>query len=263
MITVFHRPRKTHKEDKEIFDEEGEVIGVESVDVEEEPTSSFELDENSEEVILKYKTICCERPVTGKFVLNKLLYKGKVIMCAIIQTDERDKQVVYPMHERVDSNSVSRPSAKAYDENFIAKVCFEEDGDVNIFLFHRIDNVKGFTNYKIGSDETSTGRLLEASPIFKDTYESSRKKGRMLQHLDIYNSASYLEAQCDAITRVVRNMVEALELQDKVDSDAWSVLLAADERSVMNIKSVEKCLKEITTHKQNVRKLQKKLYAEK
>ena len=254
MITIFHRPRKTHWSSEE-YEENGEKL-IRSVEVEEEPTTKFSIEDTPSELKIKYYTPCCELPVEGEFVLNKAQYKGQVIFCAIIQTDERNKQIVYPHFGRTTSESATRTYGKSFDENFLARVCFETNGDINIFLFHRIDNVSGFKNVIVKPDETSVGVLVKNSKVFAEGYKKHKIKAKMLGNLDSFNSLAYLEVQVDALTRALLQLQES----GKISEDIVDLLQVGDKASVLNVKRLEKCEEEITKHKTNVRNLQKKFY---
>lgn len=258
MIKVFHRPRKTHTVTKTVENEDGSLSAV-PYTYEDTPTSSFTLKEQDGNIVFGYKTLCCEAPTEGEFVLNKQEYKGRAVHCAIIQADVRNKQVIYDLYGRTTSDSSTRPISKAFDENFLGKFCFEENGDVTVFLYHRIDDVPGVENHQLSPDQTSTGVLLENSPLFKKIYTKHQTKARMLSGLDQLDSLAYLEVQVDALTRALLRLYN----NQALDPELMLILQTSDAYSVLDIKPQEGCVNEITNKKARVRDLQQQFYAEK
>ena len=133
------------------------------------------------------------------------------------------------------------------------------NGDINIFLFHRIDDVSGFKNVIVTPDETSVGVLVKNSKVFAEGYNKHKIKAKMLGNLDSFNSLAYLEVQVDALTRALLQLQES----GKINEDIIDLLQSGDRVSVLKVKTLEKCKEEITKHKTNVRNLQKKFYDEK
>ncbi len=254
-IKIYHRPRKTRDIKVQVEHENGDVVW-EKQTIEETPITSFQMEDTDEAVILHYKTKHRELPTEGTFVVNKAEWAGKIMECAIIQTDVPHDQVMYQLYHRIDSDYAYRRKPRAKEDNVLAKFCFEENGDINVFLFHRIDNVDGFENVVLKEKEGSSELLYRDSPLFRKTFDKNKAKGQMMRYIDIYASFAYFEVQIDALTDVVIQMAE----KEGIESDSLKILKAAQDQSVLKIKALESCLEEINTYKKNVRDQQGKYF---
>ena len=79
------------------------------------------------------------------------------------------------------------------------------------------------------------------------------ERNDIIEDIDIYNTVAYLEAQVDALTRLV------LKLTDK-DTDEVNILKEADKYSVLDIKTTDNMIKEFKEDKGNARKRQTAFY---
>lgn len=251
-IRLYHRPRKTRQVEQTLNLENGDVI-KKLVTIEDEPITSFKIEDTDEAVILHYKTKHRELPVEGTFTVNKAEWAGKIMECTLIQTDVPHAQVMYELYHRIDFDYAYRRKPRAKEDNVLAKFCFEENGDINVFLFHRIDNVDGFENIILKEEEGSSELLYRDSPLFRKTFDKNKAKGEMMRYIDIFASFAYFEVQIDALTDVVLKIAE----KEGIESDSVKILKTAQEQSVLKMKSLESCLEEINTYKKNVRDRQK------
>lgn len=96
--------------------------------------------------------------------------------------------------------------------------------------------------------------MCDNSEFCKNKINKHRKKcEEAVFWLDPYASIAYLEAQVDALTRLV------LKLTDK-DTDEVNILKEADKYSVLDIKTTDNMIKEFREDKGNARKRQTAFY---
>ena len=96
--------------------------------------------------------------------------------------------------------------------------------------------------------------MCDNSEFCKNKINKHRKKcEEAIFWLDPYASIAYLEAQVDALTRLV------LKLTDK-DTDEVNILKEADKYSVLDIKTTDNMIKEFKEDKGNARKRQTAFY---
>lgn len=122
----------------------------------------------------------------------------------------------------------------------VDKPAFE--GDVEYIEFN-FEKDKSFVHRMSGASEFVKSRV--------DRYYEKRKD--IIEDIDIYNTVSYLEAQVDALTRLV------LKLTDK-DTDEVNILKEADKYSVLDIKTTDNMIREFKEDKGNARKRQTAFY---
>lgn len=253
MIHIYHRPRKTHEVIDHETQEDGSIKEITKT-IEDEPTSKFSVSDSEESLHINFKTLFMEKSIEDSFDLAKKTYKGKVIYCGILQSSSTTYRVViYPLMEMITATSLNEAKAVAKNETPIAKVCFEENGDINIFFYHRIDDVEGGENTVIDALENSTIVLKEHSEVFSKIYKKYALKGNMLSQIDPLNTLVYLEVQIDALSKLVKEVWEAL---GRASTSETQILDESLKYSVLNTKTLESCLEEINTHKANIRTLQ-------
>lgn len=131
---------------------------------------------------------------------------------------------------------------------------YVENGEAVVLLLKECDPIDGFENEAIDRSLSSTGWLLNKCPNLAERYTKLKKKASMLNNVDLYRSVSYLEAQVDLLTRIVLKLTEGQDIEGR------SVLMKADENSVLGIKPSEALLLEFTENKKYIREIQEKYY---
>jgi hypothetical protein len=105
-------------------------------------------------------------------------------------------------------------------------------------------------------------------PLFGSSFNSSffkikKAKRDLISDLDYSVSLAYLEAQVDILSKLMFTLLDAhSEITGSIGEYA-DIKRAVSNTSVLNIKSIAKCLEEININKQNVRTLQEAYYAAK
>lgn len=119
------------------------------------------------------------------------------------------------------------------------------------------EDIEGVENVVIdGKQEHFISALGTRSPAFAEAFTKYRAKQYMINHTDVYASISYMEAQLDALTRIV--------LAGLADGNPYKPILeAADAHSVLDIKDAGKAVAELNADKAAVRALQKQYYKNK
>lgn len=261
MIKIFHRPRKRHERMVTVEKEDG-TIETKDESYEDTPTSKFSIKEDDSGVVtVDFETLFLENKVSDKFQINKNNYLGKVVYCTLLQSSSSEYRVVkFPIMETATSASLNEAKAVAKNETPLARFCFEENGDINVFFYHRIDNVEGGENIIIKSNENSFVVLREHSAVFAKKYQKFNLKANMLNKIDQLNTLVYLEVQIDAMANLLLRLWK--ESHDEPD-DNVSILEQGSMYSVLNVKSLESCLEEINNNKALVRKLQQQYIEQK
>ena len=139
----------------------------------------------------------------------------------------------------------------------IARISISDDAKDNLVYLNQAYNLKS-NNFEIAPLDknkiTISGIMKQLSPFFAKRFNQWKNKSKIMNTVDIYDSISYLEAQVDALTKLVLKLTTD-------DSEEKKILTAADSSSVLNIKSEDSILKEFQ-NKKLVRDLQKGYYAE-
>lgn len=111
-----------------------------------------------------------------------------------------------------------------------------------------------YIEFNFERDKSFAYRMSEVSSFVKSRVDRYyNKRNDIIEDIDIYNTVAYLEAQVDALTRLV------LKLTDK-DTDEVNILKEADKYSVLDIKTTDNMIKEFREDKGNARKKQTAFY---
>ena len=260
MIKIFHRPRKTHTRNIEAKNEDG-TTKTKTETYEDVPTSKFTVSETDSTIKIGFKTLFLENEVEDSFEIDKTQYVGKIIYCALVQSSTAEYRVaMYPEMQIITSASLNKPRGKAANETPLARICFEEDGDANIFFFHRIDDIEGFENIQIPVNQNSSMFLLEHSEIYKKIRQKYDLKAKMLSEIDQLDTLVYLEIQIDAIASLVLKLWESTQ---KTETNETKILAEGAKHSVLDVKTLESCLEEINRNKTLIRNLQQEYIKQK
>ena len=137
----------------------------------------------------------------------------------------------------------------------IARVFVNKDGsDADIQWMTLVEDKEGVIPREAGLSHMALA--TKHSEYAREIFDSYKKKSALIGELDHRDSISYLEAQVDALTRYVLS----LHNNDSLSPELRAILQAADEQSVLNIKSQEKLVGEMK-HKHHVRNEQQKYYS--
>lgn len=214
----------------------------------------FSLDIADEKVTLSYAGDFSGLITKGSLDINLADYRGRVVQAELVDFYDRHEVVIH------DVFSVADHSLDGIDRRYnprpLVRIAINEDGtDGILYVFGHIDNPpEGIELQERPLDKGVAAFLSELSPFFKTTFEKFRSKKHLVDNTDIRDSLAYIEAQLDALTRIVLELV-------KDDSEARRILAKADESSILDIKPEEKLLSEFD-HKKKLRTYQQAFYTD-
>ena len=136
-------------------------------------------------------------------------YKGKAIQVNIQNTEFVMEMTDYEIFSYVDKYANVKNSQSRRSVFDVARIVFDEDCENIIILFkyhtNEIANVEripfDYINY------TGVGMLKKHSEFFKQLHDKYVNKAKMIIQVDQYNSLSYLEAQVDTLTRIIKLLI--------------------------------------------------------
>jgi hypothetical protein len=170
----------------------------------------------------------------------------------------------------------------------LTELISSRDGLTPMHTFYYTSEIHAFTIYfnnssseyvlvsflptKTNNDYELRNRNEILSKIVEEKYPESEKmfnritvRKNLMFRLDPNNSLAYFEAQLDILSQVVFLMLDNLpDVKNKIDGhfpQFTDFKTAIDEKSVLTVKGVAKCLEEIQTTKSLVRQLQNEYYA--
>lgn len=155
----------------------------------------------------------------------------------------------------------NRLPAKTYSNWDVRQFCImvnDDASDYDVLVCFPAKEVEGYENVISDTMRTWTGLITSMSEIGKNNFDKVQKKSKLLGELDNGNSIAYLEAQVDVLTRYVLNK----HMNDIDDAELRDILLAANQSSILDIKSKEKLIEEMK-HKAHTRAEQLKYYESK
>lgn len=210
----------------------------------------------------KYENITVDKSAT----INFADYKGRVVQITLQTIWEPGTVCISPMYEM--SSRYMEIQNKKNDAVTIARVFVpNKEEDVLVLLEQSCNYTQPFDAVGIECVEfdknkiTKSGIMQSLSPEFLEITKRHEQKQHIISRIDIYNSITYLESQVDALTSLVLNLVQNATLTDEERTKACNVLTEAKKYSVLDIKDIDKVLKEIDIDKNAVREMQKELYA--
>jgi hypothetical protein len=180
---------------------------------------------------------------------------GTVLQAVSLHTDVYDDFAAAEIMRQWDSRTFAlRPRAAGRK---IAVAVKEENGDVFVCLLLDAKEVTSNADETLFFDrsETDNARMIEHSPCYAKRWRDMSVKAPFLSGVDIYNSASYMEAQLDTVTRLLLSI-----LPPEADADLKAVLEAADGHSVLGIKDAAAVKAQMETEKAAFRAKQIKYY---
>lgn len=180
--------------------------------------------------------------------LNLEKYTGKIWEIDLIETDVPTAISIYPIFENHSFGGALPNKTLGRTDIRIARVAIGDDCVVQ--LAHSSAEIEGFENIIMDSEKSSVGHLIAHSETAKSVVEKAKLRSELLTQIDIRNSIAYLEAQVDALTRLIL---------DLTNENAMAILQEADKYSTLESKGLEKLLKEIE-HKKDVREKQAEYY---
>lgn len=134
----------------------------------------------------------------------------------------------------------------------LARIAFDEK-DIHAVLQQRCADVLNVINGEKPEGKNTASVLLQCSPLMQEIAQKIRNRRTVVNHVDIYASVSYLEAQVDTLTRA---MLKLYQENDKLRK----ILAAADKESVLDIKGEDSIIEEFEEDKHNVRNQQQQYY---
>lgn len=217
--------------------------------------------ENVFEFSLVNNNLFCKFQLTSEiekqFLLNIKDYAGLCVEVTLQQLDEKNKLVIYPAFTTYSyANRLANKVLGEGDKRILRIFINESGDDCDVFLMlENTKEVPNFENILIPVGTTYAQVMTEQSNYGKAIYDKVKKKSALLGNLDNGNSIAYLEAQVDVLTRYVLNK----HMNDIDDEELRAILIAANEYSVLDIKSKDKLIDEMT-HKAHTRQEQLKYY---
>ena len=213
---------------------------------------SFSVDGNK--ITLTFTVNFADEMRTKSIDFNLDDYRGKVVQAEMVNFKDRGEIMIHSLYTTADYALDGMDSR--FEPRPIARLALNEDGTDGIF--HVLGHVeKPPDNINLVERDVQTCLpvfLSEKCPFFKAVFEKFLSKKHIADNIDIRDSLAYIEAQLDALTRIVLELVPD-------DSEARRILAKADESSILNIKPEEKLLSEFE-HKEKIRTYQQAFYTD-
>lgn len=230
-----------------------ELVDIETVEITDEETGDIVSE-------IKRNVLCPSYTRYYDVIFEE--YKGKIMElrknfikepCGIFITEKFNRQSV---------NEYQQDGFRSGGSEPILVFSINEDASEIIF-FLRIATYKPeyenaeYIDYEYEYEKSFAYRMSNASDFVKDKVERYyEKRKNVIEDVDIYNTVTYLEAQVDALTRLVIRLAS-----DKYsNTDEMQILKEADKYSVLDIKTISNMVQEFKGDKGNVRKRQTNLY---
>lgn len=207
---------------------------------------AFDLVINTETIIQK----TCNIDITN--------YKGGFVDIVSLSLEDPNTIFVIPSYKAYSYANKLRKQIYNNEDKRLFTIMVNDDGtDCDILICPLITEAN-LPIYRPDSFSTYSKIFTTLSTIGKVNFDKFKNKSALLGNLSNEDSIAYLEAQVDILTRIIINKFkDNPEFQQYMD-----ILQAADQYSILNIKSQENLLKEIE-NKKNVRTEQVTYYAKK
>ena len=195
--------------------------------------------------------------IKNRFTLNIKDFSNSCVEVTLQRLEDPNTLVICPAFSNYAYANRLANRTLGPDDKRILRIFINESGsDCDIFLMSNYPvEVPNFENIVILPGKTYTQVMSEYSVYGKNILDKVKKKSSLLGNLDNGNSIAYLEAQVDVLTRYVLNK----HMNDIDDEELRAILIAANEYSVLDIKSKDKLIEEMT-HKAHTRQEQLKYY---
>ena len=163
--------------------------------------------------------------------------------------------------------SIFSNAFKIFDFN--AVLLLKQDGEKFVVVSQKIPiKNTNFTNVILFEGAAMSSEVLNSCFDYKYNKElemADYKRKKVLLELDPNDSLSYMEAQLDILTKLVFTLLDALDpsIKNVIKSqfpDLNSVEAALMNTSLLNVKDIEHCMREINTTKTKVREIQQNYY---
>lgn len=197
----------------------------------------------------------------GKYITVRLIHD-------IIPIEEEHRSVIkflYPVANVTYNNLYSYGYVpKDNGSRRFAILYITKDGK-NIYLhpFYRIHSNKieqeGFGYIEVDVDDSNHIKtLLDACPEFAEYISKwNIKKDLLDATIDVSKSAAYLEAEIDALYKIVGLLLKDTEINV---SEYQPIIDAVERHNVLDIKNMDKLVAEIDEDKENIRRQQENYY---
>lgn len=192
--------------------------------------------------------------IEKEVLFNKKETAGKIYDILIVEGREKTDVLLDEKYTYISRSEPKDSYVRAGQK--LGRVFFGKI-DTIFALTYPCEEVKNCENIVLTDEEESmTGSFRRISEEYKEYTDKAFSKYDMIDHVDIYNSITYLESQVDALTKI------ALKLYKENDILS-SILKEADKYNVLDIKDKDNIILEINQDKKNIRDLQEKYYAKK
>lgn len=215
---------------------------------------------------VKFEPVLFSIPIDTKQYAGKYL-TVKIISDLIPREDDMglEMKFLYPVIDVTYNNLYSDGyvakdiGSKRFATIYITKDC----ENVYIHPFYRIHSNRiaeeGFEYIEVDIEDTNhIQTLIEACPEFAEYINKwNLKKDVLDSTIDVSKSAAYLEAEVDALYKIIGLLLKNTE----VDVSEYQPIIDAVERhNVLDIKNMDKLVEEIDEDKENIRKQQENYY---
>jgi hypothetical protein len=164
-------------------------------------------------------------------------YKGKTLEATIRDTHKMNDLAVRKVYDKV--TPVSATQDMTYPRTVsVAEISVDENAEEIVLLLTLNTTApeilgENVSAKKVKRTKPAAGLMRDHSAFFKDFYDKKFiPKCELIKDTDIYDSIAYLEAQLDAVTRLLLAI-----LPPEADAGLKAALEAADAHSVLKIKS--------------------------
>lgn len=148
-------------------------------------------------------------------------------------------------------------------KRFMTLYITKDGNDIYLHPFYRMHSNKiveeGFDYIEADiTDENHMQLLLDACPEFADYIDKWNLKKNLLDSaIDVSKSAAYLEAEVDALYKIIGLLLKNTEIDV---SEYQPIIDAVERHNVLDIKNIDKLVAEIDEDKENIRRRQENYY---
>ncbi|TCL76806.1 hypothetical protein EDC14_100188 [Hydrogenispora ethanolica] len=213
-----------------------------------------------------------------QFALEKVLSDKQVVSQLTINLQELfqsmttfciykniKKELVPPIRASVsrDSDTMERSNYRISDgEVPLAYLYFHEQPSEYLIICH-IPVVPENYDQERSHFNAVSEYIMEKFPDYKGKLNIIDAKRKLLCEIDPNESLSAIEAQLDLLSLMVFRIIETIPEPKKYFADFEDFRKTFDQTSVLTVKSMDKCLKEMTGIKKLIRTLQEEYYEKK
>lgn len=215
---------------------------------------TYSISHNDHSITVSFTGVFSGKNICENISFEYEKYKGSVQEVFIQDFWKKNEVFIKPVYCQLHNRSI-QTSTNLKCQLF--RVAFNETcSEVVLFIISKSNDIDGYENVDVDIQEkTTTEYLEEYSSYVRKLIAQNKAKTEMLSLTDPYSSISYLEAQVDALTRIIcQEHPENILVKN--------ILCVADKYSVVDIKPLKKIVGEFEKDKQKIRNLQGKYYVE-